>query len=123
MQWDRRAVEKNFQDFVETERRRGGIYADPNEAAAYYVLAFDGPNLDRNLNGLTDMERHVGVYTIDGERAWQSRRDTDQFEQQRGNALSMLMADLLQDCMAKGQKDVGTFGSAHAALKPYLGIE
>jgi len=120
--WDKTRVEDHLRRFAAIESQRGPEYAGSSNAAAYYVLVFDDDRLNAEaVADLTDEGRFVGVYTIAGRKVWSSAPETGQFVERTGNALSLLLGDLLADCMEKGQKDVGSFNVAHATLKPYLG--
>ena len=116
--WDGGAAE-HFRRFCEVESERGGHYARAEDAAAYCVLVFDSMKANAG-SALRDETRHVGVYTVAGNRAWTSPRGGVGFEKRDGNALAALLGDILQDCMEKGQKDVGNFSFAYEALRPYV---
>jgi hypothetical protein len=119
--WDRERFQEHFQRFAAVESQRGEEYAGTYNAAAYYALVFDNANIGVDLlDGLGDDGRFVGVYTVAGRTAWSSPPERREFSRREGNALSLLLGDLLADCMEKGQKDEGSFNRAYAALKPYL---
>lgn len=121
--WDCDRVKDHFARFAEVESVRSDEYADVSNAAAYYVLVFDEVALSSGAFGeFADLGRFVGIYTIKGNRAWRSAPRSTDFSEQTGNALSLLLGDLLADCMEKGQKDVDRLSRAYAALRPYLGV-
>jgi hypothetical protein len=120
--WDRARVEEHFKRFADIESGRGEEYLGTSNAAAYYAVVFDEVNIrDNSLEGFADDGRFVGVYTVAGRKCWTSGPEDRTFHQREGNALSLLLGDLLADCMEKGSKDEGSFNRAYAALKPYLG--
>lgn len=120
--WDKIRVSEHFARFAGIESQREENYAGVNDAAGYYVLVFDEVTLTpESVEGLADKDRFVGVYTVAGRKAWSSGSEHADFVGRDGNALSLLLGDLLADCMEKGQKDEGSFSRAYAALKPYLG--
>ena len=120
--WDRNRVGDHFKRFAAIESQRSEEYAGTYNAAAYYALVFDDVSLNAEaLAGLIDKDRFVSVYTVAGGKAWTSGPETADFTERAGNALSLLLGDLLSDCMEKGQKDECSFNRAYAALRPYLG--
>lgn len=120
--WDRDRVRDHFARFAAVESVRNDEYAGVSNAAAYYVLVFDDVALSSGtLSEFADSGRFVGIYTVAGNRAWTSVPASADFAERTGNALSLLLSDLLGDCMEKGQKDVDALTRAYAALRRYLG--
>jgi len=120
--WDRSAVQDHFVRFSAVESQRNENYAGATNAAAYYVLVFDDINLNAEaLGSLADAGRFVGAYTVQGNKAWSSAVGQTAYTERTGNALALLLNDILLDCMEKGQKDVGTLTMAYAAVRDYTG--
>lgn len=119
--WDRDGVQSHFARFSTVESHRNENYAHEGEAAAYYVMVFETLNVNpETLAGLADTGRFVGVYSVEANMTWISARGVATFRDRAGNALGLLLKDILLDCMQKGQKDVGTLTMAYAAVREYI---
>jgi len=120
--WDAARVADHLQRFAGVESQRHAEYADGENAAAYYVVVFDDAGVSSDaLAQLADATRFVGIYSVAGNRAWLSPARETGFEECAGNALSLLLGDLLCDCLHKGQKDVDALTRAYSTLRQYLG--
>jgi Domain of unknown function (DUF6602) len=121
MQWDGGKVVEHFRKFVEVESVRHPSFSAPSDVAAYFVVIFDPLDLDKpNLSSMEDQDRAMGIYTVEGNRSWHSPQGEKQFALREGNGFALLLKDILFDCMAKGQKDVGDFSKAFEAVKKYI---
>jgi len=115
-------LEKHFRKFAEVESKRHSNYSDPSNAAAYFVVVFDPVELvPESLSAFEDDSRAIGMYTVEGNKSWYSPQGQKGFSERQGNALALLLQDVLFDCMSKGQKDLGTFGLAHEVVLTYFG--
>jgi|SRR6266581_6964993 len=117
--WNGDVVEEHFKKFVQVESKRHSLFA--HEAAAYFVVAFDSVNLlSESLSALEDDSRTIGIYSVEGDKSWHSPKEKEGFEECQGNGLEFLLRTLLDECMSRGQKDVGTFGTGHDVLQAYF---
>jgi len=120
--WDGKDISEHYRRFAEVEARRSERYSDRADAAAYYAVVFESGELSASaLSALRDGDRFVGVYSVSRSESWTSPHGQEEFTNCAGNAIALLLKDLLLDCMAKGQKDVGDHTKAHDAVRRYIG--
>jgi hypothetical protein len=73
------------------------------------------------VSALQDASRAVGVYGLTGASCWYSPKGQTVFTESKGNTLEVFLSHVLQDCMEKGQSEVGTFGESYQIVRRYFG--
>ena len=122
-QWDTGDVAQHFRRFCEVELKCCGPWETEDQThqrrAAYFAFMLEGP-AKPDLTALEDANRVVGVYALAGGACHYSPRGQTKFEEQAGNALERFLSHVLQDCMEKGQSEVGTFGESYRIVRRYF---
>ena len=102
-QWDAGDVAKHFRRFCEVELKCCGPWETEDQThqkrAAYFAFMLEGPARP-DVTALEDANRGVGVYAL---------------------AIERFLSHVLQDCMEKGQSEVGTFGESYQIVRRYFG--
>jgi hypothetical protein len=122
--WDAEDVANHFRRFCDVELKCCGPWEaegpDDRERAAYFAFMLEAPATP-DVTVLEDANRAVGVYGLTGGTCWYSPRGQAGFTEHKGNALELFLSHVLQDCMEKGQSEVGTFGDSYQIVRRYFG--
>ena len=109
--WKQGDIESHFDRFRMVDQKRSGPWL--NVQSAGYFIFFIDTVVHPGMESLMDDQRAVGVYSLEGKRGWYSPRNNQAFEDHVGNALELFLRHALQDCMEKGQIEVGTLGESY----------
>jgi hypothetical protein len=123
-EWRAQDVATHFQRFCSVELQSCGPWesrgATSAERVAYFVFNLNTPAAP-DLEALKDVNRTVGVYNLTDRWCWHSPRRQESFDRLEGNAFELFLSHILQECMEKGPKEIGTFGESFRIVKEYFG--
>lgn len=119
--WNRRKIENHFDQVKKVDSKRYGEYfSHPENTPGYFIFLLE--NLPKiNLSDLSDNNRFIGIYSLEGGICWRSPFQTIQFTQHKGNALDFFLKDVLHDCMRKNLQELGTRDDTYKVVSKYLG--
>ena len=123
-QWDAAEVARHFRRFCSVELKCRGPWETDGEQnrerAAYFAFMLEAP-AKPDMTALEDANRAVAVYGLAGGTCLYSPRGQASFQQSNGNVLELFLSHVLQDCMEKGQSEVGTFEESYQIVRRYFG--
>jgi len=123
-EWHAQDVATHFQRFRSVELQSCGPWETPGassaERAAYFVFHLNTPAAP-DFEALKDVNRTVGVYSLADRWCWHSPRRQESFDRLEGNAFELFLSHVMQDCMEKGPKEIGTFGESFRIVRQYFG--
>lgn len=117
--WNQKDVEKHYANTVDVEDKWHPNFSCRTLRAGYFVLFHEPTEPKRDF--FKPETRSIGIYCLKNDNSWSSTLYKSAFRKSSSNALQMFFQDLLKLCMDIGQVEVGSFTSAYAALRSYVG--